>query len=141
MPAKTVLEIGQEKKDIRARNERIMVNTVSVKAIVEQRKYDFLRTDEHIKDRLMFLTLGGSHAYGTNVEGSDIDIRGCALLRESDLLGSTNFEQLVDHDTDTTVYSSRKLISLLSQAALIALNCLAMHQECMRTYRMQAVAC
>ena len=52
-----------------------MVNTVSVKAIVEQRKYDFLRTDEHIKDRLMFLTLGGSHAYGTNVEGSDIDIR------------------------------------------------------------------
>ena len=38
MPAKTVLEIGQGKKDIRDRNERIMVNTVSVKAIVEQRK-------------------------------------------------------------------------------------------------------
>lgn len=76
-------------------------------------EYDFLRENEHLKDRIVLLTLGGSYAYGTNIETSDVDIRGCALNSASDILGMTNFEQVVHTATDTTVYSFNRLISLL----------------------------
>ena len=84
-----------------------------IKQIVNSAEYDFLRTNKHLKDNIIFLTLGGSHAYGTNIETSDVDIRGCALNRPSDLIGLTNFEQVVHEATDTTIYSFNKLISLL----------------------------
>lgn len=76
-------------------------------------QYDFLRSNPHLKDRIIFLTLGGSYSYGTNVETSDVDIRGCALNSPSDLLGLTNFEQVVHTQTDTTIYAFNKLINLL----------------------------
>lgn len=76
--------------------------------------YDFLRTNDRLGKNIMFLTLGGSHAYGTNVEGSDVDVRGVALNSRSDLLGMSTFEQVIDNNTDTTIYSFRKIISLLS---------------------------
>lgn len=84
-----------------------------IQTMIKTPEYDFLRTNEHLKDRIILLTLGGSHAYGTNVEGSDVDVRGCALNSRSDILGLTNFEQVIDNATDTTVYSFRKLIPLL----------------------------
>lgn len=84
-----------------------------IKELVASPEYDFLRTNEHLKDKIVFLTLGGSHSYGTNIETSDVDIRGCALNSKTDILGMTNFEQVVNTATDTTVYSFNKLISLL----------------------------
>lgn len=84
-----------------------------IKAMVAGSEYDFLRTNEHLKDRIVFLTLGGSHSYGTNIETSDVDIRGCALNSPSDILGMTNFEQVVNTATDTTVYGFNKLVNLL----------------------------
>lgn len=76
-------------------------------------EYDFLETNPHLGKNIMFLTLGGSHAYGTNVEGSDIDIRGVALNSRSDILGMTSFEQVIDNKTDTTVYAFRKFVGLI----------------------------
>ena len=84
-----------------------------IKEMVSGSDYDFLRTNEHLRNRIIFLTLGGSYSYGTNVETSDVDVRGCALNSRTDLLGLTNFEQVVNTATDTTVYSFNKLISLL----------------------------
>lgn len=84
-----------------------------IKDMISGKEYDFLRDNEHLKNRIIFLTLGGSYAYGTNVETSDVDIRGCALNTKSDLIGLSNFEQVVNTATDTTVYSFNKLISLL----------------------------
>ena len=84
-----------------------------IKQLVETPQYDFLRTDPHLGNRIMFLTLGGSHAYGTNVETSDVDIRGVAMNSASDIVGLSNFEQLVETTTDTTVYGFNKLIGLL----------------------------
>lgn len=58
-----------------------------IKEMVSGEEYDFLRTNEHLGDKIIFLTLGGSYSYGTNVETSDVDVRGCALNSRSDILG------------------------------------------------------
>lgn len=84
------------------------------KTLLNTPEYDFLRTNPHLGNNIILLGLGGSHAYGTNVEGSDVDIRGIALNSKSDILGSSNFEQVVNEATDTTIYSVRKIISLLT---------------------------
>jgi len=84
-----------------------------IRALIESHAYDFLRTNPHLQ-QIAFLTLGGSHAYGTNIETSDVDIRGCALNAPSDIIGMSNFEQVVDKATDTTIYAFNKLIHLLS---------------------------
>ena len=75
--------------------------------------YDFLFSNAHLKGRLAFVCVGGSHAYGTNVATSDLDLRGCALNSASDILGLTNFEQVVDSATGTTVFAFNKLVHLL----------------------------
>jgi predicted nucleotidyltransferase len=89
------------------------VDINEIKKMVSGAEYDFLRTNPHLKGKIMFLTLGGSYSYGTNIEGSDVDVRGCALNSKSDLIGLTNFEQVINNETDTTVYSFNKLVSLL----------------------------
>lgn len=92
-----------------------MTELDEIKTLVASPAYDFLRTDEHVKDRLILLTLGGSHAYGTNIEGSDVDLRGCALNRSQDLLGLSHFEQLVNDKLDVSIFAFNKLIHLLCQ--------------------------
>lgn len=62
------------------------MTNAELKAIVQREEYDFLHTNKHLGSNILFLTLSGSHAYGTNVEGSDIDIRGVAGSPE--ILGS-----------------------------------------------------
>lgn len=76
-------------------------------------QYDFLRTNPRLGDRIMLLGLGGSHAYGTSREGSDVDFRGVTLNLPSDLLGLTQFDQYEDRETDTVIYSFNKIVRLL----------------------------
>jgi predicted nucleotidyltransferase len=84
------------------------------KTLLNTPEYDFLKTNPHLGKNVILLGLGGSHAYGTNVEGSDVDIRGIALNSKTDILGATNFDQVVNETTDTTIYSFNKIITLLS---------------------------
>lgn len=84
-----------------------------IKEMVAGNQYDFLRTNPHLAGKIIFLTLGGSYAYGTNIEASDVDVRGCALNSRNDLIGLSSFEQVVNTETDTTIYSFNKLINLL----------------------------
>ena len=86
---------------------------MNVKDIWYSKEYDKIRNNENVKDRIMFVTFGGSHAYGTNIETSDIDIRGVSLNTESSLIGLHPFEQAICNETDTTIYSFNKIISLL----------------------------
>lgn len=83
------------------------------KKLMASAEYDFLRTHPRLGDRIVLLGLGGSHAYGTHNENSDIDFRGITLNTPSDILGLTSFEQYDDKDTDTVIYSFNKIIRLL----------------------------
>lgn len=83
------------------------------KALLQTTEYDFIRNNEWLGDRIMLLGVGGSYAYGTNNEGSDIDFRGVTLQRPSDLIGLTEFEQYEDDKTDTVIYGFNKLVKLL----------------------------
>ncbi|WP_022763456.1 nucleotidyltransferase domain-containing protein [Butyrivibrio sp. AD3002] len=81
--------------------------------LMQSEEYDFLRTNERLGNRIMLLGLGGSYAYGTNNENSDIDFRGVTLQMPSDLLGLTEFDQYEDDKTDTVIYGFNKLVKLL----------------------------
>ena len=81
--------------------------------LLNSEQYDFIRTSERLGSRIMLLGLGGSYAYGTNNEGSDIDFRGITLNLPSDLIGLTEFEQYEDNKTDTVIYSFNKMVKLL----------------------------
>ena len=90
------------------------MKTEEIKEKLKTKEYDFLREDERLGDRIFLLTLGGSHAYGMDQEGSDLDVRGIALNPKEDILLGTDFDQVVDVETDTTVYSFQKMIQLLT---------------------------
>lgn len=90
------------------------MNIGQIKETLKSTEYDFLREDKNLGSNIILLTLGGSHAYGTNNENSDLDIRGCALNSKMQILTNENFEQFVNEQTDTTIYSFNKLITLLS---------------------------
>ena len=85
-----------------------------IKEKLKSDEYEFLRKDKNLGNNIIILTLGGSHAYGTNNEKSDLDIRGCALNSKMQILTNENFEQFVNEATDTTIYAFNKLVALLS---------------------------
>jgi predicted nucleotidyltransferase len=83
------------------------------KGLLDTKEYEFLKTNEHLGSRIILLGVGGSYSYGTNIEGSDIDIRGVALNSRSDILGLSSFDHFCNEATDTTIYSFNKVIQLL----------------------------
>lgn len=86
---------------------------LNFKELLMTPQYDFLRNHERLGRRILLLGLGGSYAYGTSNENSDIDFRGITLNLPSDLIGLTEFEQYEDDGTDTVIYSFNKMIKLL----------------------------
>jgi len=77
------------------------------------KRYSFLGK-EPLVGNIILLGLGGSYAYGTNNEDSDVDIRGVATHNAEDILTRKGFEQVVNEETDTTIYSLEKIVNLLS---------------------------
>ena len=84
----------------------------SYKEILKGTEYCFMQTNEHLGKHIILLGLAGSYSYGTNIETSDIDIRGITLNQKSDLIGLTQFEQYVDENTDTVIYAFNKIVTL-----------------------------
>ena len=90
-----------------------MTGKTDFHSLLKTPPYSFLYQDRRLKGRVILLGLSGSYGYGTEREGSDIDLRGAALNLPSDLIGLTAFEQFEDRETDTVIYSFMKLIRLL----------------------------
>lgn len=88
--------------------------TVS-KDILNTPEYDFLKNNEHLGDNIILLGLTGSHGYGTANENSDVDLRGIVLSSKRDLLGFGDFEQFTEVETDTVVYSLKRIVQLLQR--------------------------
>ena len=81
---------------------------MNLKQIIEKinsNEYDFLRTNPHLGNNIILLTLGGSHAYGTNVETSDLDIRGIFAPGIKELIGLSRYEEFDNKATDTILHS------------------------------------
>lgn len=97
--------------------------------VIRSDEYEFLKTNPHLGKNILLLGVGGSHSYGTNIPGSDVDIRGVAANSVSDLLGMTQFEQVVDNPTDTTIYSLNKIISLLNNCNPNVIELLGLRPE------------
>lgn len=90
-----------------------MLNINEIKSKLNDKEYDFLRNDTRLGNNIVLLGLGGSYAYGTNNENSDIDIRGIATNTIKEILTGRDFENVTDSTTDTVVYSFSKIIKLL----------------------------
>lgn len=97
--------------------------------LMNSTEYNFLRTNPRLGNRIILLGLGGSYAYGTNNENSDIDFRGITLNLPSDLLGLTKFEQYEDNDTDTVIYSFHKVVKLLLECNPNTIEMLGLEEE------------
>lgn len=88
------------------------MNIQDIKDKLNTSAYEFLRTDSHLGKNILILTTAGSIAYRTNVDTSDIDIRGVTLETKQDLMGLSSFEQFEDRITDTVIYGLKKFINL-----------------------------
>lgn len=86
---------------------------MNIKEQLKSDDYNFIKTNPRLGRNIILLGLGGSYSYGTNNDGSDLDIRGITMNLKSDLLGLTEFEQYVDDRTDTVIYSFNKMVKLL----------------------------
>jgi predicted nucleotidyltransferase len=97
--------------------------------ILDNPKYEFLKTDPHLKGHIILLGVGGSYSYGTNVPDSDVDVRGIAKNTRDCLLGIDQFEQRENKVTDTVVYSLNKAVSLLSNCNPNMIELLGLNPE------------
>lgn len=90
------------------------MNALELKEYIKRPEYDFMRQNPHLGDKLILVGLGGSHAYGTNIEGvSDVDIRGIAANSKEEILLHRDYSTIVDVETDTVIYSFEKIVTLL----------------------------
>ena len=90
------------------------MNIKDIHELLKKPEYDFLREDKRLGENIILLGLGGSLAYGTNLDSSDIDLRGCAVNSTEEIILGEDFEQVVDRETDTVIYSIKKLFKLLA---------------------------
>ncbi|MDE7367892.1 MAG: nucleotidyltransferase domain-containing protein [Lachnospiraceae bacterium] len=90
------------------------MNIEQIKDKLQSNEYDFLREDKNLGSNILLLTLGGSHAYGMEQEDSDLDVRGIAFNSKEEILLGTDFDQVVNVATDTTIYSFNKMLQLLT---------------------------
>ena len=114
---------------IKIRKEQKNMTSKEIKELIKTPEYDFLKTNEHLGNNIILLGLGGSHAYGTNIDTSDVDVRGVALNSKREILLTRDFESYVNEATDTTVYSFNKIIELLTNCNPNTIEMLGLDKE------------
>lgn len=93
-------------------------------------EYTFLSENDQLDANIILLGLGGSYSYGMSIEGkSDVDIRGVSLNSKEEILLGQDFGQIVEENTDTTIYSFNKMVELLCVANLNVIEQLGLKPE------------
>lgn len=91
-------------------------------------------TIEYLREHGMiaYEYIRGSHAYGTNVEGSDQDIGGVYICSEDTLFGlrGNYVEQVDDEKHDTVYYELGRWVELLMKSNPTALESLFIPKDC-----------
>jgi uncharacterized protein len=88
------------------------------------KKYTIKDLEE--KNLIIFSAIMGSHAYGTAMPTSDIDIRGVYIQPAEDILGFGYVEQVADDTNDTVFYEVKRFLELVqtnNPNILELLNC------------------
>jgi predicted nucleotidyltransferase len=109
-------------------SDRIAVKAATVGKTINADDYRFLDkiAETH---KPIIIGFGGSHAYGTNIETSDTDIRGIAMNTADEVLLGKDYEQFVDEKTDTTIYSFLKMVKLLTECNPNTIEILGLRPE------------
>lgn len=82
-----------------------------------------------MKHRILFKCIVGSQAYGTNVEGSDTDIKGVYIQSHADIL-TFKYEPQIEVNKDEVYYEVRRFIELLQSANPTVLEMLYTPDDC-----------
>ena len=86
-----------------------------LKAPYNQSGYIFLVDSELLGNNIIYLTVSGSRAYGTETTDSDYDLRGGFIENTRSLLSlEQKQEEFIDSGTDTCIYSFKKWMKLLA---------------------------
>lgn len=91
--------------------------------------YSFINTNEHTKNRLLLVGIGGSYSRGTYRQSSDLDIRGIILERPHEIIGSTKFTEYLNEDTDSTFWGINKILEHLAKANPNTFELLGLRKE------------
>ena len=78
----------------------------------------------------LYLVIRGSHAYGTNIETSDVDYAGVFIQSIEDILGNTYKEQINDDTNDIVIYEIRRFLELLGSNNPTVLELLNTPEDC-----------
>jgi predicted nucleotidyltransferase len=84
------------------------------------------------KGWIVYEVISGSHAYGTNVEGSDVDIRGVFIMPTEEMLGGLYFPQISDDNNDIVYYEIGRFIELLADGNPNMLELLNTPSDCIK---------
>jgi hypothetical protein len=78
----------------------------------------------------LFITLRGSHAYGTNIASSDEDYAGVYIQSQDDILSNNYKEQVNDDKNDTVFYELKRFLELLATANPTMIELLNTPEDC-----------
>ncbi len=78
----------------------------------------------------LLLVIRGSHAYGTNVETSDIDYAGVFIQPLNDILGFNYIDQINDDKNDIVIYEIKRFLELLQTNNPTVLELLNTPNDC-----------
>lgn len=75
-------------------------------------------TIQQLKNKgwIIYEVIVGSHAYGTNIEGSDVDIKGIFIQPTEEILRGNRIEQISDETNDTVYYEIERFFELLQKS-------------------------
>jgi len=78
----------------------------------------------------VYLVIRGSHAYGTNIETSDVDYSGVFVQSQDSIYGMSYKEQINDDNNDIVIYEIRRFLELLEKNNPTILELLNTPEDC-----------